>query len=113
MATPSTRETLKQYCLRNLGKPVIDINVDDDQVEDRIDEALQYFAQYHVDGVERMYLKYLVTADDITRMTTDASESVTENSVTTTYKRADIFLVVTSSVISCGDSTTSSFKNSI
>ena len=100
MATPSTRETLKQYCLRSLGKPVIDINVDDDQVEDRIDEALQYFAQYHVDGVERMYLKYLVTADDITRMTTDASESVTENSVTTTYKRADNFLVVPSSVIS-------------
>ena len=86
MATPSTRETLKQYCLRNLGKPVIDINVDDDQVEDRIDEALQYFAQYHVDGVERMYLKYLVTADDITRMTTDASESVTDNSVTTAWK---------------------------
>ena len=56
MATPSTRETLKQYCLRNLGKPVIDINVDDDQVEDRIDEALQYFAQYHVDGVERMFV---------------------------------------------------------
>jgi len=100
MATPSTRETLKQYCLRNLGKPVIDINVDDDQVEDRIDEALQYFAQYHVDGVERMYLKYLVTADDITRMTTDASEAVTENSITTTYKRADNFLVVPSSVIS-------------
>ena len=100
MAVPSTRETLKQYCLRNLGKPVIDINVDDDQVEDRIDEALQYFAQYHVDGVERMYLKYLVTADDITRMTTDASESITENSITTTYKRADNFLVVPSSVIS-------------
>ena len=92
MATPSTRETLKQYCLRNLGKPVIDINVDDDQVEDRIDEALQYFAQYHVDGVERMYLKYLVTEADITRMTTDASESITENSITTTYKRADNFL---------------------
>ena len=100
MATPSTRETLKQYCLRNLGKPVIDINVDDDQVEDRIDEALQYFAQYHVDGVERMYLKYLVTEADITRMTTDASESVTENSITTTYKRADNFLVVPPSVIS-------------
>ena len=100
MATPSTRETLKQYCLRNLGKPVIDINVDDDQVEDRIDEALQYFAQYHVDGVERMYLKYLVTEADITRMTTDASESVTDNSITTTYKRADNFLVVPSSVIS-------------
>ena len=100
MAIPSTRETLKQYCLRNLGKPVIDINVDDDQVEDRIDEALQYFAQYHVDGVERMYLKYEVTADDVTRMTTDSSESITEDSVTTAWKTGNNFLVVPSSVIS-------------
>ena len=100
MAVPSTKATFKEYCLRALGKPVIDINVDDDQVDDRIDEAIQYFAQYHVDGVERMYLKYQVTADDITRMTTDVSESVTDNSITTTYKRADNFLVVPSSVIS-------------
>ncbi len=78
MATPSTRTTLKEYCLRNLGKPVIDINVDDDQVEDRLDEALQYFAQYHTDGVERMYLKYKVTADDVTRMTTNKSYNVDE-----------------------------------
>ena len=56
MAIPNTRANLKEYCLRSLGKPVIDINVDEDQVEDRIDEALQYFAQYHTDGVERMYL---------------------------------------------------------
>ena len=76
MAIPNTRETLKQYCLRNLGKPVIDVNVDDDQVEDRLDEALQYFAQYHTDGVERMYLKYKVTADDVTRMTTNKSYNV-------------------------------------
>ena len=69
MAIPNTRASLKEYCLRSLGKPVIDINVDEDQVEDRIDEALQYFAQYHTDGVERMYLKYKVTADDITRLT--------------------------------------------
>ena len=100
MAVPSTKATLKEYCLRALGKPVIDINVDDDQVDDRIDEAVQYFCQYHTDGVERMYLKYLVTADDITRMTTDTSESVTDNSVTTTYKRADNFIVVPASVIS-------------
>ena len=100
MATPTTKATFKEYCLRALGKPVIDINVDDDQVDDRIDEAVQYFAQYHVDGVERMYLKYLVTAADITRMTTDTDESVTDNSVTTTYERADNFLVVPSSVIS-------------
>ena len=100
MAVPTTKATFKEYCLRALGKPVIDINVDDDQVDDRIDEAVQYFAQYHVDGVERMYLKYLVTAADITRMTTDIDESVTANSVTTAYKRADNFLVVPSSVIS-------------
>ena len=100
MATPSTKATLKEYCLRALGKPVIDINVDDDQVDDRIDEAVQYFAQYHVDGVERMYLKYLVTEADITRMTTDSTESVTANSVTTSWKEGANFLVVPSSVIS-------------
>ena len=78
MATPNTRANLKEYCLRSLGKPVIDINVDEDQVEDRIDEALQYFAQYHTDGVERMYLKYKVTADDITRLTKNKSFNVDE-----------------------------------
>ena len=78
MAIPNTRTTLKEYCLRNLGKPVIDINVDDDQVEDRLDEALQYFAQYHTDGVERMYLKYKVTEDDVTRLTTNKSYNVDE-----------------------------------
>ena len=100
MAVPSTKATFKEYCLRALGKPVIDINVDDDQVDDRIDEAIQYFAQYHVDGVERMYLKYEVTAADITRMTADTSESVTENSVTTTWKQGNNFLVVPETVIS-------------
>ena len=100
MAVPSTKATLKEYCLRALGKPVIDINVDDDQVDDRIDEAVQYFCQYHTDGVERMYLKYEVTADDITRMTTDTSESVTEGSVTTTWKQGNKFLIVPDSVIS-------------
>ena len=43
MATPTSRETFKEYCLRTLGKPVVDINVDDQQVEDRIDDALQYY----------------------------------------------------------------------
>ena len=100
MATPTTKTTFKEYCLRALGKPVIDINVDEDQIDDRIDEAVQYFAQYHVDGVERMYLKYQVTQADIDRMTTDTSESVTDNSITTTWKRADNFIVVPSSVIS-------------
>ena len=56
MAIPTTRTQFKDYCLRSLGFGVIDINVSDAQVEDRIDEALQYFAQYHYDGVERVYL---------------------------------------------------------
>jgi len=61
MALPTTRSAFKEYCLRSLGKPVIEINVDDDQVEDRIDEALNMFWNYHFDGTEKIYYKYLVT----------------------------------------------------
>jgi len=67
MAKPTSRAELKEYCLRKLGKPVIEINVDDDQVDDRIDDALQFFEDYHFDGVEEMYLKHQVTAADINR----------------------------------------------
>ena len=100
MATPATRETLKQYALRALGKPVIEINVDDDQLEDRLDEALQYFAQYHYDGIQRAYLKYQYTEADKTRMTADSSESITKNGVTTSWKEGNNFLVVPESIIS-------------
>ena len=100
MANPATRETLKQYALRALGKPVIEINADDDQLEDRIDEALQYFSQYHYDGVQRAYLKYQYTEADKTRMTADSSESVTKNGVTTSWKEGNNFIVVPESVIS-------------
>lgn len=66
MAQPSSRQTLKDYCLRRLGHPVIKVNVDDAQVEDRLDDALQFFAEYHFDGVERMYFPYQLTQQDIT-----------------------------------------------
>ena len=66
MAKPSSRQQLKDYAFRRLGAPVIDINVDDSQVEDRVDDALQFFAEYHFDGVERMYYKHQITSDDIT-----------------------------------------------
>jgi hypothetical protein len=59
-----SREQLKQYCLRTLGAPVIEINVADEQLEDRIDEALQYYSMYHYDGLERMYLKHQITQED-------------------------------------------------
>jgi hypothetical protein len=61
-----TREALKEYCLRNLGAPVVEINVDDDQLEDRIDEALEYWRLYHSEGIEKIYLKYQITAEDVT-----------------------------------------------
>ena len=68
MAVPTTRSEFKEYCLRKLGKPVIEINVDDDQVDDRIDEALKYYYDYHFDGSEKIYYKHAVTdADKVTK----------------------------------------------
>lgn len=61
---PSSRAEFKAYCLRKLGAPVIEINVDDDQVDDRIDEALRYYWDYHFDGSERIYYKHQVTDTD-------------------------------------------------
>ena len=66
MATPASRANLKEYALRALGKPVIEINVDDDQLEDRLDEALQYYREFHSDATVRTYLKHQVTAQDVT-----------------------------------------------
>jgi len=65
MAIPASRSDFKEYCLRSLGKPVIEINVDDDQVEDRIDEALRYYWDYHFDGTERIYYKHQITNQNI------------------------------------------------
>jgi hypothetical protein len=67
MAKPNTRQELIDYCLRKLGAPVLEINVADEQIDDLVDDALQYFNERHYDGVERMYLKYKVTQDDIDR----------------------------------------------
>ena len=65
MAAPNSKATLIDHCLRALGYPVIEINVDDDQVEDRIDEALQFYQHYHSDAVEKVYLKHKVTNSEI------------------------------------------------
>lgn len=64
MAIPTSRAEFKAYCLRKLGAPVLNINVDDDQVEDRIDEALKYYIDYHFDGSEKVYFKHQVTQED-------------------------------------------------
>tara|TARA_Y100000287_G_scaffold131745_1_gene106847 strand:- start:253 stop:1215 length:963 start_codon:yes stop_codon:yes gene_type:complete len=60
MAKPNSKDTFKDYCLRQLGAPVIEVNVDDDQLDDRVDEALQYYQEYHTDATERFFLKHKV-----------------------------------------------------
>mgnify|MGYP003648847155 CR=1 FL=1 len=67
MAKPNTRQELVDYCLRQLGAPVLEINVADEQVDDLVDDTIQYFNERHYDGVEKMYLKYKITQDDIDR----------------------------------------------
>ena len=73
MATPSSRSTLIEYCLRRLGEPVIEINVDEDQLEDRLDEALQYFQEYHSDASKRVYVKHTITAYEARLTTLEAT----------------------------------------
>lgn len=77
MANPVNRATFKDYCLRRLGFPVIEINVDDDQVEDRINDALQYYQDYHFDAVEKIYIKHVITQEDIDNMYLPISPLVT------------------------------------
>ena len=103
MAIPSSKSTFKSYCLRALGFGVIDINVSDDQADDRIDEALQYFSHYHYDGIEKMYLKYQVTADDIARAKTNDTTSATDtsdSSITASFSEGKGFIPMPSSIIS-------------
>ena len=81
MAKPTTRDELKEYCLRQLGAPVLEINIADEQVDDLLDDTLQYFNERHYDGVEKTFLKYQITQDDIDRGRGSGSGSV---GVTTT-----------------------------
>jgi len=64
MAIPATRTQFKEYCLRRLGKPVIEINVDEDQVDDRVDEAIQFYWDYHYDGTSKTFYKHQVSQSD-------------------------------------------------
>lgn len=67
MSKPASRQDLIDYCLRKLGAPILEINLADEQIDDLVDDALQYFHERHFDGIERMYLKYKVTQEDIDR----------------------------------------------
>ena len=89
MAQPASRSEFKNYCLRQLGAPVLEINVADEQIDDIIDDSLQYFHERHFDGVLRTYLKYQVTQDDIDRGKGPGQSGVTGITTTTATSTID------------------------
>ena len=111
MAQPSNRSELVNYCKRQLGAPVLEINVADEQVDDLVDDALQYFHERHFDGVIQTYLKYKITQDDIDRgrargdnkkvgiVTTTETTSIVGTATTFTYEENSNYLQIPPSVI--------------
>lgn len=110
MAQPTTRQELINYCKRKLGYPVLEINVADEQIEDLVDDAVQYFQERHFDGVEQMYLKYIITQDDINRgrasttgssgiTTTTATSSIVGVAVTFNYVENSNYIQIPPAVI--------------
>ena len=111
MAQPTNRQELVDYCLRQLGAPVLEVNVAEEQIDDLVDDAIQYFQERHFDGVQKVYLKYQITQDDIDRGKAKpgdpsvgiASTSVTTNIVGTattfTYYENSNYLQVPSDII--------------
>ena len=84
----ANRDDFKAYCLRRLGAPVLEINVSHEQIEDLIDDGIQLYQERHFDGVERMYLKYKITQDDIDRGTGKGTDGV--GIVTTTANSTNV-----------------------
>lgn len=112
MAQPTTRQELIDYCKRKLGAPVLEINVADEQIDDLVDDALQFFNERHFDGVTQIYLKYQITQDDIDRgrapagqssaagiATTTATTSIVGTATTFTYTENSNYLQIPSSII--------------
>ena len=112
MAQPTSRQELIDYCKRKLGAPVLEINVADEQIDDLVDDALQFFNERHFDGVTQIYLKYQITQDDINRgrapagqssvagiVTTTATTSIVGTATTFTYTENSNYLQIPSSII--------------
>jgi hypothetical protein len=78
----ASREDLKQYCLRELGAPVLEINVDDDQLNDRIDQALDYWRLYHYEGIEQIYMKQKIRASELYVVETVGTTAIQEDILT-------------------------------
>ena len=106
MAQPSSRTELIDYCKRQLGAPVLEINVADEQIEDLVDDALQYFHERHFDGVAQTYLKYKITQEDVDRgrgnvgiATTTATTTIVGTATTFSFEENSNYLQVPPHII--------------
>jgi hypothetical protein len=110
MAKPGTRQELIDYTLRKLGAPVLEINVADEQIDDLVDDTIQYFNERHYDGVERMYLKYKISQEDIDRgkasgtsgvgiVTTTGTSTIAGTATTFSFYENSNYIQVPDSVI--------------
>jgi len=98
MASPTSKAELKEYCLRRLGKPVLEVNVSDDQCDDAIDYSIQKFQQFHYEGAERVYLKHQFTAAETAAGKTNTDTTAVDN--TTVWKEQNTFLSVPEHILS-------------
>lgn len=111
MAQPSTRQELIDYCKRKLGAPVLEINVADEQIDDLVDDAIQFFQERHFDGVYPTFFKYKITAEDVARGTatvdkspvglasTSATANIVGTATTFTYYENSNYLQVPPNII--------------
>ena len=111
MAQPTTRIELVEYCKRQLGAPVLEVNVADEQIDDLVDDALQYFHERHFDGGAQTILKYQITQDDIDRgrgrgssnpvgiATTSITTSIVGTATTYTFEETSNYLQVPPDII--------------
>ena len=90
----TTRQGLIDYCLRPLGSPMVDINVTEEMIQDRVDEALEYFRLYHYDGIEKVYLKHKITSSYLTITTSNSEDFLINETITGQTSEATATVIV-------------------
>ena len=100
MAKPTSKSELKEYALRRLGKPVLEINVSDDQCDDAIDYTLQKFQQFHYDGAERVYLKHKITQADLDRAKDTNDTTTTSTAGNSTWTESNTYIEIPQHILS-------------
>ena len=100
MAKPTSKAELKEYALRRLGKPVLEINVSDDQCDDAIDYTIQKFQQFHYDGAERVYLKHKITQADLDRAASANDSITTSTAGNSTWLESNTYIEIPQHILS-------------